>query len=154
MSAVTHRKVRWRGTAILGAVITLVAGIGQTSLGHAVLGKVGLFQEPTSYTSLAFLNPQALREQLSSTHTTIGVSFVIHNTGGIPHDYQWSLLLVQGQRTRHVAAGSVHVASEGGEAITRSARISCTKGQVQIVVRLARPAEFIDAWMACWMPKK
>lgn len=154
MSAVSHRAVRWRGAVTLTVVTVLTAGLGQTSFGHAILGKVGLFQEPTSYTSLAFLNPQSLPEQLSSKQATVGVSFVIHNTGGIPRDYQWSVLLVQGERKHDVAAGSVRIASGSGVAITRSARISCTRGQVRIVVSLARPAEFIDAWAACSSPRK
>ena len=154
MSAVSHRAVRWQGVVTLTTAIVLAAGLGQTSLGHAILGRVGLFQEPTSYTSLAFLNPQSLPEKLNSKQATVGVSFVIHNTDGIPHDYQWSVLLVQGRRTHHVVAGSVRIASGSGVAITRSASIFCTRGQVRIVVRLARPAEFIDAWTTCSSPRK
>jgi hypothetical protein len=149
-----HRKVRWRGAVTLIAVIALIVGIGQTSLGHEILERAGLVRQPTSYTSLAFLRPQSLPEQLSSKQTTVSVSFVIHNTDSITHDYQWSVLLVQGQHTRHVGAGSVRVASGHGAAITRPARISCTGGQVQVVVRLTRPAEFIDAWTSCWSPKE
>jgi hypothetical protein len=149
---VSHHRVRWRGVAILFAVIALAAGMGQTNLGHAILGKVGLFEEPTSYTSLAFLNPQSLPGRLSSRQATIGISFGIQNRDSTSHDYQWSVLLVQGLRTRHVAAGNVRLASGHGAAIKRSARISCTQGQVRIVVRLARPAEFIDAWTVCQSP--
>lgn len=134
------------------AVIVLAAGIGQTSLGHTLLEKAGLFEEPTSYTSLAFQDPQSLPEQLSSKRATVSISFVIHNSGIIPHDYQWSVLLVQGQRSSHVAAGSVRVASGRAAAITQSVRVSCTRGQVRIVVSLMRPAEYIDARTACGRP--
>jgi hypothetical protein len=154
LSAVSHRAVRWRGLVTLAIAIVLAAGLGQTNRGHAILGRVGLFQEPTSYTSLAFLNPQSLPEQLSSKKAIVGVSFVINNTGGIPHDYQWSVLLVQGRRTHHVAVGNVRIASGSSVAITRSASISCTRGQVRIIVSLARPAEFIDAWTTCSSPRK
>ena len=53
------------------------------------------------------------------------------------------------QRTRRVAVGSVRVAPGRGTAIIRSAKIFCTRGQVQIVVSLERPTEYIDDWMSC-----
>lgn len=148
LAAVPHHAVRWRGLITLIAVIALATGMGQTSLGHAILAKVGLFEE-ASYTSLAFLRPQTLPKQLSSRQATVVVPFVIHNASGIATDYHWSVALVQGQRTRHVAAGNVRVASGRGASITRSATISCTRGQVRIVVSLERPAESIDALTAC-----
>jgi hypothetical protein len=149
LSAVSHRIVRWRGLVALVVVVMLAAGIGQTNFGHAILRKAGLFEEPTSYTSLAFVHPQSLREQLSTKRANINVSFVIYNSGGAARDYQWSVLMVQGGHTSPVAAGSARVASERGTALTRSAKIFCTRGRVQIVVRLARPAEYIDTWTAC-----
>ena len=148
VAAVSHHVVRWRGLITLIAVITLAAGMGQTSFGHAILAKVGLFEEPASYTSLAFLRPQSL-PKLSSRQAPVVVSFVIHNAGGIASEYQWSILLVQGQRTRHTAAGNVRVAAGREASITRFVTIPCTQGQVRIVVSLERPAESIDALTAC-----
>jgi hypothetical protein len=152
LSVVPHRMVRWRGAVTLIAVILLAFGLGQTSLGHTILGKAGLFKEPTSYTSLAFLHPQPLPPQLRSRKATVDVSFAIHNGGGTAHDYRWSVMLVQAQHSHPVAAGVARVPPGGRVAITRSARISCARGNVKIVVNLARPAEFIDAWTACPSP--
>lgn len=149
LSAVSHKAVRWLGLATLVAVVALTAGIGQTTAGHAILREAGLLEEPASYTSLAFQYPQRLQEQLSVKRANVGVSFVIRNAGSTPRDYRWSMLLVQGSRTSLVAAGSAGLASGRETAITRSAKIFCTQGQVRIVVRLARPAEYIDAIMAC-----
>ena len=145
--------MRWHGMAALVAVVVLVAVLGQTSVGHAMLQKAGLDAEPTSYTALAFQHPQALPEQLASRRASVGVSFVIHNAGSTPRDYQWSVVLVQGQRTRRVASGSARVASGRGATITQAVSISCTRGQVRIVVSLVRPAESIDAWTACFSPR-
>src|SRR5580658_675899 len=131
-----HSSVRWRGLAAFAAVIALAVGVGQTSVGHAVLRKAGLFAEPTGYTSLAFLHPQSLPEQLGSKPTSVSISFVIHNARGAPSEYLWSVLLVQGQLTQRVAAGTVRVASGRGATITRSATILCTQPQVRIVVSL------------------
>jgi hypothetical protein len=127
----------------------LAAGLGQTSAGHATLRAMGLFEAPTSYTSLAFLRPQPLPPQLASKRANVDVSFVIQNANGTPRDYQWSVLLDQGQRTRRAAVGSIRVASGRRAVITRSVGIKCAGGKVRIVVSLARPAEFIDAWTAC-----
>jgi hypothetical protein len=147
LSALSHRTSRWRGLVTLIAIIILAAGVGQTSFGHDILGKTGLFEEPASYTSLAFLHPGSLAGQLTSKQVT--VSFIIRNAGDTPHDYQWSMSLAQGKRTRQIAGGTTRVASGNGTAITRAATISCTQGQARIVVSLAHPAEYIDAWLAC-----
>jgi hypothetical protein len=146
---VLHRTVRWRSAIALVSVIVLAAGLGQTSAGHAMLRAAGLFQAPTSYTSLAFLRPKPLPTPLASKRATVDVSFVIQNANGTPRDYQWSVLLDQGQRTRRAAVGSIRVASGRGAVITRSVKINCARGKVRIVVSLARPAEYIDAWTAC-----
>jgi hypothetical protein len=149
LSTMSHRRVRRRGVVILIAVIMLATFLAQTSSGHAMLRRTGLFEQPDGYTSLAFLSPQSVPTQLSAEKETVGVSFTIRNAGRMPHDYRWSVLLTQGSRTYHISAGSVRVASGLEVAIKRSARISCTHGQVRIVVSLAHPAEFIDAWAAC-----
>ena len=148
-----RRAPQWWGVAALVAVIAAVAGMGQTRDGHSILQKAGLFAEPTSYTSLAFQQPQALPEQLPHKRANVDVSFVIHNAGNAPRGYQWSVRLVQGGHTHLVGSGGVRVGSGRAAAITRLTEISCTRGMVRIVVNLARPAEFIDAWTACWSPR-
>lgn len=152
MSVVSHRKSRRWGVIVLVAGVVLATVIFQTSPGHAILVKTGLFEEPANYTSLAFIEPQGLPSQPTTKGSqNVNVSFVIHNAGGTPHDYQWSVLLVQGGHTDRLAVGNAHVASGNGTTITKSASISCTGKPSQIVVSLARPAESIDAW-ACSLP--
>lgn len=146
MNGRPHRMMKHWGMIALIVIVTLAASVGQTSLGHSILRKVGLFEGPTSYTSLAFLHPLSPADL---KRTKVNVSFVINNAGGIPRDYQWSVTLAQGRGTRDVAAGSVRIASGRGATITRSAPIFCVQGQVRIVVSLASPAEFIDARTAC-----
>jgi hypothetical protein len=154
LSAASQHITRWWGAAALVVGVAVAAGLGQTSVGHGVLGEVGLFEEPASYTSLAFLHPQSWPEQLKSKRANVGISFVIHNAGSTARDYQWSVLLDRGQKTRHVDAGTLRVAAGRGAAIIRTAEISCTRGRVRIIVSLARPAESIDAWTACWAPRR
>lgn len=149
LSAGSHRVRRWRGTVSLVAIVILIVAIAQTSIGHAILRRVGLSEQPTNYTSLAFTQPQSLPEQLSSRRTEIGVSFIIHNADEARHNYNWSMLLFQTGHTRRVASGKVSVPPGNGAAITQSARFLCAQGRVQVIVRLAYPAESIDAWMSC-----
>jgi hypothetical protein len=145
----SHRAPRWRGLVTLAIVIVITADLCQTSFGHTILGRLGLYEGPTSYTSLAFLNPQSLSGQLSPEKPIADVSFVIHNTSSAARSYQWSVSLVQAKHTSRVAAGTVRIASGGEIAVSRSARISCVRGRAQIVVSLSRPAELINARTAC-----
>jgi len=154
LSVELHRMVRRPGLVALIALVVLAAGLGQTSLGHAMLQKTGLYKEPASYTSLAFLHPQSLTEQLPSKRSNVGVSFVIRNVSGTARDYQWSVLLNQGRRTSRVAAGSVRVGSGRDVIVSRATEIFCKQGRVQFIVTLARPAESIDAWTACWSHRR
>jgi hypothetical protein len=144
-----RRTAQWRGLVALVAVATLAAGVAQTGAGHALLRRTGLFEEPTSYTSLAFQNSQPPPAQLPARRASVKVPFVIRNASDTAHTYQWSLLLVQGRHTRRVAAGSVGVAARRQVVIARSAKIFCARGQVEIVVSLAHPAEYIDAHVTC-----
>jgi hypothetical protein len=144
------RMARWRGLAALIAMLMVAAGIGQTSFGHRILRQAGLLEQPTTYTSLSFLHPQSLPEQLKSKRAIVHIAFVIHNASSTVHDYQWSLILVQAGRARRVVASSTRVAPGLGTPNSRSVPILCTKGQVRIEVNLARPAEYIDIWTKCW----
>jgi hypothetical protein len=127
----------------------LFAGIGQASIGRSILEKAGLFEQPTSYTSLAFAQPQNLPEQLAPKQKTIGISFMIHNSGGRTYGYQWSIQFVQTGLIHRAAAGYVSIDPGKGATISRTEVIQCNRKKVQIVVSLAHPAESIDAWMAC-----
>lgn len=151
-AAVTRTRQRlaeWRGLLVLIGIISLAAGIGQTSPGHAMLRAAGLFKQPATYTSLAFEDPQALGKTLPSPRAAIPVSFVIKNVGDTSRDYRWSVQVVQEKKANRIADGNVTITSGGQAVITRSAVISCSGGQARIVVSLADPAEFIDAVSAC-----
>jgi hypothetical protein len=150
---VTSRIAKWWGVIALAAIIVLAAGFGQSSPGHTILVKVGLAEIPASYTSLAFLHPQSLPDKLSSKQESVDVSFVITNTSSAPRDYQWSVSLATNQRAAVAAKGNVSIAGDHRADVFRFAAVSCTQGQVHIVISLAHPAESIDAWSAC-LPEK
>lgn len=153
MSAALSRMKRWREVAALLVIVAVAAGIAQTGFGHGLLRGVGLFKGSSNYTALAFLHPQRLPGQLKSKLANVDISFVIRNAASIPHYYHWSVLLVGASRAREVGTGIVRIASGRGATITRRVRISCARGRVRIVVRIARPAESIGAWTACWSPR-
>jgi hypothetical protein len=147
VSAALRRTAGWPAAVVLVAALILAVGMGQTRAGHAVLRAAGLYSAPGGYTSLAFLDP---RSPLPSQATAkLSVSFAIQNADSSRRDYQWSVSLVQAGRTRHAAAGRATVASGREAAITRTVALACVAGRVQVVVRLARPAEAIDAWTTC-----
>lgn len=149
MSPISYRAIRWRGAAALVAVVMLIAGTAQTHMGQVMLQKAGLYEEPTSYTSLAFSDPQFLPKQLNRKRVNIDVSFTINNVGAARHGYKWLVLLDQGGYVRRAAAGSVSVASGKRATITQSTEIICTRRQVRLIVSLANPAESIDASTTC-----
>lgn len=149
MPATSPRWARWRGLVIVLGSIVVLASVFQTSVGHAILRAAGLSQEPTGYTSLSFLHPQSLPEQLKPAHGNTVTSFAIHNATSTTHDYRWSVFLVRRGRIRQVHAGSVRLGPKRGAEITRSIAITCTRGQVRIMVSLESPAESIGTWMAC-----
>jgi hypothetical protein len=154
LSVALHRMTRWRGVAVQVAVIAVAAGIAQTSAGHTLLRRVGLFQAPSSYTSLAFQHPQFLPGQLRSNPANVPVSFKIQDIGSVSRDYGWSVLVNNDGRTRGISSGQVRLAAGHATVISRIVHISCSPGRVRISVSLtAHPAESIDAWTTCWSPR-
>jgi hypothetical protein len=149
-----HRVSRWQGITTLTLAAVLAAGIGQASAGHVVLRRLGLLGGPAPYTSLAFLHPQSLPGQLPAARARVDTSFVIYNSDVARHDYQWSLQLVHSGHDRVVDAGAVQVPGRHRTVILRATEISCSGGEVEIVIKLIHPAEAIDAFAACRTSRK
>jgi hypothetical protein len=135
------------------AAVALAAGLAQTNVGHYLLRAVGLYEEPESYTSLAFTNPQSLPTRLSSRPTRVRMSFAISNASADPRSYHWSIEL---KRTGHIyrlATGEVEVLADDRTSIARIVKASCKEGQARMTVQVAAPVESIDFLMAC-TPRK
>jgi hypothetical protein len=140
---------RFRGLiALIGGVVVL-ASIFQTNVGRAILRTAGMSQGSPGYTSLSFLEPKSLPEQLKSKRSMVEASFVIQNVTNTKRDYTWSIFLIRQGQVDHVYTGSVELTSGGKAEITRSVTIGCTGGQIRMVVSLKQPAESISALMAC-----
>lgn len=154
MALALHRVSRWQGITILTLAAVLAAGIGQTRVGHVVLQRLGLLGGPAPYTSLAFLHPQSLPGQLPAAGARVDTSFVIYNSDAARHDYQWSLQLVHSGHGRVVDRGTARVLGRHRDTILRVTEISCSRGEIEIVIKLVHPAEAIDAWTACRTPRK
>ena len=125
------------------------AGVAQTPAGHSALASAGLFNEPASYTSLAFAAPQSLPEQLRSTHQALGVSFVIRNSSGASRSYQWSVTVLRHGHSHRVAVGGLRVRAGSAATVARQVTTSCAGGRLRVAVTLSRPAESINFWTAC-----
>lgn len=135
------------------AAVALAAGLAQTSVGHSLLRGAGLYDEPESYTSLAFTNPQSLPTRLSSRPTRVRMSFAISNASADPRSYRWSIEL---KRTGHIyrlATGKVEVPGGNRAPVARIVKASCVEKQARITVKIAEPVESIDFLMAC-SPRK
>jgi hypothetical protein len=145
------RTIRQGRSVFLLLIVLGVLGVGlaQTSRGHAVLGDMGLYETPPSYTELAFTNAGSLRNSLGSENGLIGVEFGIHNVSGRSRAYHWSIVAVQRGVSAVKAAGAVTVHSQGRATVSRNVALRCAAGREQVVVRLASPAESIDLWLTC-----
>ena len=134
---------------LLGAVILAVVGLAQTRQGHALLADAGLYKAPASYTELSFTEPGALPSALAKPSGIVKVSFSIHNVSGDSRSYQWSVVLVDAGRSKVGASGTAATPAQGRTVVTRSVAASCAGGRLQVVARLASPAESISFWMTC-----
>lgn len=131
------------------ALVMLCAGLAQTSPGHALLADAGLYAQPASYTELTFTTPGDLPSALPSANSSVDVAFTIHNVSAASRVYQWSVALAEGGRSHVMAAGTAGVAAQGRVAVTRRVPAQCAGGRLQVLVRLARPAESANFWVAC-----
>lgn len=139
----------WPFLAAFIAILLLGVGVSQMGFGQAVLKNAGLVGNSGTYTSLAFLNPRGLPTQIGRGGNRVNITFVIRNATTTSRDYQWSLLLLQGKHNRRVNVGEIRVQSGQEASVNKTIKISCRKEKVRITVSLARPAEHIDAFMAC-----
>ena len=131
------------------AGIVVVVGILQTNVGHGLLRKAGILQGTTGYTSLSFLNPQSLPEQLQSQRANIKESFVIQNSTSAARDYKWLISLTQNGHTSLVSSGSVSLEPSQKIQVNRPVSINCSRGQARIIINLADSSESISSLMAC-----
>ena len=134
---------------LLGVMALVCVSLAQTAQGHRLLGDAGIYEEPAVYTELAFIAPGALPNTLPTPTASVKVSFGIQNVSGNPRSYDWSIVLVHSGVSKIRASGTVLTAAQGQASVTRSVVPACTGGRVQIVVRLASPAQSISFWMTC-----
>lgn len=141
-------KGRWHLLLIM-PVVLICAGLAQTPKGHMLLRDAGLYETPATYTELAFSDPRALPNSLPSPDSNVQVSFGIHNVSDVSRSYQWSIVLVHAAKSQVGASGTVQTPPQGRTAVTRSVAAACVGGRLQVVARLASPAESISFWLTC-----
>jgi hypothetical protein len=139
---------RWPLLSVVAAVL-ICAGLAQTQTGHVLLRDTGLYDTPAVYTELSFSDPGALPSALEKPIGNVKVSFGIHNVSYASRSYQWSILFVHAGRSRVKASGAAQTPAQGRTEVTRSVVAACVGGRLQVVVRLASPAQSISFWMTC-----
>jgi hypothetical protein len=144
-----HLVLPTRNLVMLLALAVLCVGLVQTSPGHVVLADAGLFQRPASYTELTFTAPGDLPSSLPSAESAVNLSFDIHNVSGSARVYQWSVVLAGNGHSRVGASGTAAAPAQGRVTVTRSVAATCSGTRLQVLVRLASPAESVDFWVTC-----
>jgi hypothetical protein len=138
-----------KSLVLLVVLVLLCAGFAQTSQGHVLLGDVGLYEQPASYAELTFTTPSDLPSALPKPNSPIDVSFSIHNVSGAARAYQWSIVLAKSGQSHVKASGSATAPPQGRVTVTKSVEMVCVGGRLQVLVRLASPAESVDFWVTC-----
>jgi hypothetical protein len=149
-SADGRRLALWASIVV---VVALATGLAQTETGHSILQKIGVYGPTANYTSLAFANPQSLPTHVSSASTRMRMSFDLANSSADPRSYSWSIIFEQAERDSRLATGEISVSAGNRVMVARTVKVSCVKGRVRMVVKIASPAESIDFWMTC-SPRK
>jgi hypothetical protein len=134
---------------MLVILVLLCAGVAQTSPGHSVLTGLGLTATPPGYTELSFTNAGSLQESVASLQAPVTVSFGIHNVSGSQKDYQWSIVALHGRTNEGSLSGGVTVAAQGRAALIENVQVTCPSGRLEMVLRLASPAESLNFWVTC-----
>jgi hypothetical protein len=138
-----------RSLACTALVLGATAGFAQTGTGHVLMRAAGLIAPPAPYTALSFTSPQLLPAHLRRGSFDLPVSFRITNFSVTARDYHWSVLLVEGRRTRGVSSGRLTIAPGRTQSLSRGVSGSCRAGDVRTVVRLSAPSESIDFLASC-----
>jgi hypothetical protein len=133
--------------SILGLAVLVT--LAQTPAGRSVLRLTGLEQPPTAYSALYFTDPSGLPTTLPSGHVALNVSFTVHNASQHANGYRWTVQLVQGKKTQSAASGTLTIPAGGTQAENRPVAALCPSGVLEVVVRLAAPAESIHFTAAC-----
>jgi hypothetical protein len=142
-------KMRWSLAALVVLVLT-IAGLAQTSVGHAALRGAGLSASPPSYVALSFADLSQLPSQLYSQEALLNASFVINNSSEAQGHFDWTIVEVQHGQTVQLASGRAAVGSRGRVTVNRLVMTSCIGGQLKVEVRLAAPRESIAFVAGCW----
>jgi hypothetical protein len=133
----------------IAAAVLVCVGLAQTQQGHVLLRNAGLYETPAVYTELTFSDPGSLPSALSKPNENVKVSFSIHNVSDVSHTYQWSIAFMHSGKSQPKASGAVVTPAQGRTGITKSLVAGCTGGRLQVVVRLASPAESVGFWVTC-----
>jgi hypothetical protein len=134
---------------MLVILVLLCAGAAQTSPGHSVLVGLGLTETPPSYTELSFTSPDGLQEFVASVQAPVTVSFGIHNVSGSAENYRWSVVALHDGTNEGSSSGNLAVAARGRATLTTNVQVTCPSGRIQMVLKLASPAESLNFWVAC-----
>lgn len=132
---------------LLGLVAAIA--LAQTPPGHSLLRLAGLVKPPASYSALYFTDPAGLPATLPSGHVAVNVSFAVRNAAQSANSYRWTVELMHGGKRLSTASGTMTVPAGGTEAEKKPMTTVCRSGVLDVIVRLAAPAESIHFKAVC-----
>jgi hypothetical protein len=133
----------------LFAGLTVLVTLAQTSPGHSLMRLAGLTKASTVYTALYFPDPGGLPSTVPSGHVELNVSFAVHNAAQSAGSYKWTIQLLHGSKTDLAASGTVTMPGGATKAESRAVSTLCQSGTLEVIVRLASPAESIHFRATC-----
>jgi hypothetical protein len=133
---------------LLAGVLALVT-VAQTPPGHSFLRLTGLVQPKAAYSALYFSDPGGLPATRPAGHVALNVPFSIHNASRSATSYRWTVQIVRGKKTRSAARGASEIAAGDTRAEDPMVTAQCPSGVLEVVVRLATPAESIHFRAVC-----
>jgi hypothetical protein len=133
----------------LVAGIAVLAALAQTPPGRSLLRQTGLAQSPAPYSALYFTDPRGLPATVPSGHVGLDISFAVHNATRSGNAYQWTVQVVEATKTQIAAEGTMTIPAGGTRQRNTLVSVLCPSGTLEVVVRLAAPAESIDYQASC-----
>ncbi len=146
-----RRPGRVGGTGLMGLLAGALAlvTVAQTPPGHSFLRLTGLERPPAAYSALYFTDPGGLPTSLPSGHVSLNVPFAVHNASQSATRYRWTVQIVRGGKAHPAVRGASTIAAGGTKTVDPMVTALCQSGVLEVVVRLAAPAESVHFRAVC-----
>lgn len=134
--------------AVLFGILAIVLLV-QAGPGRSALKRIGLVKPPPAFAALYFTDPVGEPVSVPVGRSRIPLSFTVGNGSQQNQSYHWSVLAVQGSKTKRLATGEVSVHQGGISVVRKTVTQTCKRGTLKVTIELASPSESIDFVASC-----